>query len=151
MIDEKYIANAFGLKKEEISNLVKKDRIRLSEEDETLFIEIDEKKYKNAFSKYREILDKYYPKPWRVFVIAKVKIPNRFESFLNVLFKNSKKAVASEMNGFSPSFLLSRGDLDLLVSIQLEKIEISRIEKGAGEKRFIHRGYRFAIANEIKR
>lgn len=151
MTTEERLANTFGLTKKDISYLMKKKLVDQMEDENVLTIKIDEKTYKNALSKYREILDKYYPKPWRVFVTAKMKIPNKLEGILNIFLKNSKKAVQKEMDSFNPSFLLSKDGIFLLVSIQSEKIEISRIEKNSGDKRFNFRGFRYTVANEIKR
>ncbi len=145
------LEDEFGLKKSLMRPLLKKGRLTVAEDCSYISIKIDEKTYKNALSKYTEILNKYFSKEWKIFVLAKIKIPNRVVGIFNIFFHNSKKDVINEMKVFSPSYLLKKDSLTLLINIESDKVTISKVSIPKDVRRFVYNSYRYTIANEINR
>lgn len=146
MTFEERVKNTFDLDEEKIG----KSNARFKEENELLQMEIDldMSKYKNIFSSYSEVLKEYYPKS-KINVLTKIKENRGFDGIIASLFKSSKKSVMSQMRTFSPNYLIENKNRQLLVTIEDCCLKVYEIPK-TGKDKFIFRGYRYKIANEIK-
>lgn len=111
-------------------------------------IVIDRTKYESIVSSYSEVLRDLF-KDKRIFVLTKIKENKNIGGLLAILFKNSKKAVMSQMKTFSPCFLIKCDSFDLLITQDIDKLLIRELDNNRGHT-FILGGYRYKVANEIK-
>lgn len=120
----------------------------LSTDPLDLELRIDRHTYESVIASYGQVLRDLFEKN-QIYVLTKIKEHKNIFNVIAILFKNSKKAVMSEIKAFSPCFLIKSDGLDLLVVEETDKIHIYELDT-CDQKSFVFRGYRYRIANEIE-
>lgn len=115
----------------------------------TMRTKIDVKKYKDIFNAYVETLKEYYPDPWEVYVIAKLRNKSSFDKFME-LFKKPKQEVNPETSIFTPNYLAVLGDARLLINISEDTLEVTELPEISKEQRFTYGKYRYVRANKVQ-
>lgn len=101
-------------------------------------------KSKNALVDYKKILKKYFSRD-KVFVLTKVK---KHRGILSVIFGPSQKKIMNEMNTFTPSFLVKKENIELIVEIFTDHLKVYELSNRESE-RFVFKDYKYHVANEI--
>lgn len=114
----------------------------------TMTKKINMKQYKDIFNAYVEVLKEYYPDPWEVYVVAKIRNKSAFDKFIEI-FKDPKKEVNKEMSIFTPNYLAVLNDARLLVNISDGILEVTELSEIANEQRFTYGKYRYVRANKV--
>ncbi len=110
---------------------------------------IDREKFENIYVAYMKVLKKFFSGSWDVYVLSRVKVRRGWKTFFDLFFFNSRTSVEREMKAFSPSFLASKGNINLLVHFEKDILEIVELGDFALEKRFIYDGFRYSRANKV--
>lgn len=119
-------------------------------DDIQMCLEIPVSKYKNIFEAYVGTLVKYYCDSWDVYVLAKVKVKKGIKGFFSTLFRSDKASIMNEMKSFSPTYLVKKKNIRLLVSIIDKSFTVSELRDIENEERFVYEGYRYVRANRVR-
>lgn len=112
-------------------------------------MEISTKEYDNIFKAYVETLKRFFPNPWQVYVLSKVKVKKGIGGFFDLFFNNNRVSVASEMKYFSPTYLVISDDVNLIVNFEKISLKIFELGELDSYERFEFNGYRYVRANKI--
>lgn len=111
---------------------------------------INYKDYKTPFLAYTEILKRYYPKPCKIFILARRKNKNIVEKFLSIFLANTKKEISKEMAEFYPSYLIEKDKKKVILIFNKDFFELYELNRNIENNRFIFMNYNYVKANEIK-
>ncbi len=136
-----HICETFGIKNK---NFVNKNYILPKL---TMKIKIDISKYKNLISAYVGIIKEYYPKPWEVYVLAKIRNKTSFEKFIEIFVTNKKSLEETDI--FTPNYLAIKEEQYLIINLENNILEVQEIGDLGKNKRFIYGKYRYARANKV--
>ncbi len=128
----------------ELINLILENNTLKDTKDLKVTIPLNMKKYKNKISSYSEVMKEYFS-DFDIFVLTKTKAQSRLNYFLPFKKKDNQK-----INTISPSFLVKKQNIKLLINYKEENIlEITELKK-VKEQEFIIDNVKYKKKNQIK-
>lgn len=141
---------------ENLQNLAKTFSITIdyllnSEDLPALVMRIDLEKddYKNKIDTYEKVLKKYYPKPWIIYTVTRVKKMSKLEATFDFLIGSGTVQLADALNDLSPYYIVQKDELYLLVNIKDYVLEVKQINN-IKNKKFEVNGNTFKIHQQVK-
>lgn len=106
--------------------------------------------YKNPIKAYSEIIKEYYPAPWEIYVLSRIKNKNTFGEIWDSIFKTMENEINKEMSFFTPNYLGVKGNKRLIIRITKSTLEVEEIPTEiTQEKKFTYKKYRYRCANKL--
>ena len=114
--------------------------------------ELDKSEYKNKLSSYNEILKKYYPEPWEIYILNRSKKFNVINFLIDTFVSPEIGPVdtADMLNDLSPYYLVKKDDLRFLVNIKKWVLEVVELPTNINDKRFTYENNTFINTGKIK-
>ena len=114
--------------------------------------ELDKSEYKNKLSSYNEILKKYYPEPWEIYILNRSKKFNVIDFLIDTFVSPEIGPVdtADMLNDLSPYYLVKKEDLRFLVNIKKWVLEVVELPTNINDKRFTYENNAFINTGKIK-
>ena len=114
--------------------------------------ELDKSEYKNKLSSYNEILKKYYPEPWEIYILNRSKKFNVIDFLIDTFVSPEIGPVdtADMLNDLSPYYLVKKDDLRFLVNIKKWVLEVVELPTNINDKRFTYENNAFINTGKIK-
>ena len=112
-------------------------------------IKLDKNKYKNKISSYKEVLKKYYPEPYEIYVLSMNKKIGKLEAILNI-FTGGDYYLIKNVSDMSPYYLVKKDNLKLLVNIKDWVLEVIELPISINEKKFSYGSNNFYNCSKLK-
>ena len=110
---------------------------------------LDKENYKNKISSYEEVLKKYYPAPWKIYILTREKKMSKLEGIFDFIIGAGTIDVADALNDMSPYYLAKKDNIKLLVNIKDWVLEVKELNPNINEKKFIVDKNIFRKHNEL--
>ena len=110
---------------------------------------LDKENYKNKISSYEEVLKKYYPAPWKIYILTREKKMSKLEGIFDFIIGAGTIDVADALNDMSPYYLAQKDNIKLLVNIKDWVLEVKELNPNINEKKFIVDKNIFRKHNEL--
>ena len=100
---------------------------------------LDKEKYKNKLTMYKDVLQEYYPEPYEIYVLSRIKKLNFIENVLDVLIapEIGPVSAADSLGNLSPYYLVKKDNLKLLVNIKNYVLEVFELPLETNDKKFV--------------
>lgn len=114
--------------------------------------ELDKEKYKNKLTMYKEVLNKYYPEPYEIYILTRNKKLNFIELILDTFISPEIGPIstADELGDLSPYYLVKKDNLKLLVNIKNYTLEVTRLPSNINDKKFVYGKNKFINCGKLK-
>ena len=110
---------------------------------------LDKDNYKNKISSYEEVLEEYYPAPWKIYILTREKKMSKLEGIFDFIIGAGTIDVADALNDMSPYYLAIKDNIKLLVNIKDWVLEVKELNPDINEKKFIVDKNIFRKHNEL--
>lgn len=115
----------------------------------TLRKELNKEKYPNKLSSYQIILNEYFPKPYEIYVLSRMKKMTIIEKVLDIV----TYGIHDDLDGISdlsPYYLVKKDNLKFLVNIKDWTLEIIELPRNTNEKKFTYKTNKFINCGKLK-
>ena len=111
---------------------------------------LDKDKYKNKITSYKQILEEYYPSPWKEYILSYSNKLGKLEGLLNI-FTGGDYDLIKGVSDLSPYYLVVKDNLKLLVNIKDWILEVIELPSDTNIKRFTYNKKVFINCGNLKR
>ena len=98
--------------------------------------QLDKDKYENKIKSYAEVLKEYYPEPWEIYSLVRNKKMTKLEWIFDFFVGAGTVELADSLNDSSPSYLVKKDNLKMLVNIKDWILEVQELPNNVNEKKF---------------
>lgn len=110
---------------------------------------LDKDKYDGKISSYAIILKEYYPAPWEIYTLIRVKKMSKLEATFDFFIGAGTVELADQLNDASPFYLIIKDNLKMLVNIQKWTLKVYELPSDTNIKKFVYGKNKFKIGCKV--
>jgi len=112
--------------------------------------ELDKDKYNNKLTMFSNVLQEYYPEPWKIYVLRREKKMNLVEKIIDFFVDIMPITLADITSDASSYYLVKKDNLKLLVNIKNYTLEVIELPFNTNDKKFVYGQNKFKNYGEFK-